>query len=277
MIQREVEQSAPANLLSRARQPGFNASQPSYNNNEAQEAAVTGVAEGIQLVSDLVQRLFKIQVEGRRIEVEMKLAQGQLLTIKLDNVAMQDAQGVEHELLYTACDVAKAYSFSGLAVKLTASDDPTSEVLASISWEATGCSGKIAVGWAVDELNLNALASFDGVCVWIQPAAASVISNLLETFKRARTKPEPSKDMPASDHTLSRSLVVADAVSQSNILRALTLPDGQRLLEEELARMPGAHGGEQVSLFSSFTYHPNESIIDISLLPYRMSMNFLML
>ncbi|KAH7617321.1 hypothetical protein NADE_007105 [Nannochloris sp. 'desiccata'] len=245
VIQREVEQSAPANLLSRARQPGFNASQPSYNNNEAQEAAVTGVAEGIQLVSDLVQRLFKIQVEGRRIEVEMKLAQGQLLTIKLDNVAMQDAQGVEHELLYTACDVAKAYSFSGLAVKLTASDDPTSEVLASISWEATGCSGKIAVGWAVDELNLNALASFDGVCVWIQPAAASVISNLLETFKRARTKPEPSKDMPASDHTLSRSLVVADAVSQSNILRALTLPDGQRLLEEELARMPGAHGGEQ--------------------------------
>lgn len=251
MREREVKQSGPADLHSRALQPGSNASQPYYNEDEAQEPATTAVAEGIQLVSNLVQRLFKVHVEGRRIGLEMKLAQGQLLTIKLDNIAMNDVKRVENEL-NTAGDIAKACSFSGLAVKLTASNHPTAEVLASVSWETTGCSGRIAAGWSVDNLILDALASFDGVCVWMQPAAAPVISNLIETFNRARAKSEPFKDMPASDHGLTTSMMVADAASQSNILKALTLPDGERLLEEELARMPGAHGGEEVSLFCSF-------------------------
>jgi hypothetical protein len=252
--QREVEQNEPDNLHFRARQPGFDASQPIYTENEGEEPASTAVAEGIGLVSNLVQKLFKVHVEGRRIGVEMKLAQGQLLTVILDNIAIKDAQGVENGL-NTACDVAKACSFAGLAVKLTASDDPTAEVLASISWETSGCSGTIAAGWLVDDLTLDALASFDGVCVWMQPAAASVISNLVETYSRARAKPEPFKDMPPSDHLLTRSMMVADAATQSNVLRALTLPDGESLLEEELARMPGAQGGEEVSLFSSFGFH----------------------
>jgi hypothetical protein len=263
--QREAARSEPVNVRPSRAKPGLSTSQSSFNENEAQGIWWSGINEGIKQILGLGEQLKKkIQLEVRDIVVELKLAEGQLLTVKLNTIAMKHGDGAENEL-NTACDAAKVGIFFGLAVQLvqlssSSTSNPSNTVLASISWGTTGCGGKILVGGAVDELQrpiVDINASLNGVCVWLSPAAMPVIMNLAEPISRIKGQHSETpftKNMPASENSLTRSMMVAEVASSSTFMRALNVPDGERLLEEELSHLPGAHGGEEVRNFY-FVFH----------------------
>jgi hypothetical protein len=217
---------------------GFNASQPLFNDNEAPEIADTGVSEGISLVSSILRSILKkLHVEVRDIVIRIELANNQCLTINLDSIAVKDAQDAEIEL-NTPFVLTKVCSFSGLAVKLA--DDAANEVLSSLSWGTTGCGATIEVGWALDEfkeLTIELKAALDGMCLWMSPAAMPVILNLVEACSSSMRGHQGASDHTnMADHTLSRSMMAADAAFSNNISKALRLPDGEPLLREELAQ-----------------------------------------
>jgi hypothetical protein len=233
--QQDLVTTGPAQPRFNGETPSFGAPDPLYNENEAQFGAETSVDGGIPVLVSLIRLLLKnLHGEARGILVRAKLADGQFLTMNLDSIAVKDAQGTTENELNAACNVTKACSFSGLAGRLTPSESST-EVLASLSWETTGCSGKIVAGWTVDELNspvIDLKPVLDGVCVWMSPAAVPVISDLLETFRSWRAHMADQHHNNMSDNPLSKSLMVTDAASLKDFQRALMLPDGERLMQE---------------------------------------------
>ena len=173
---------------------------------------------------------------------------------------------------------AKTLSFFGLAIQLAAGaslgDRTPLNVLASLYGEGGGCNGSMGMTWPKNvglQLGssngtgdtLMVRVALGDVHIWSSPAIIPAVLAILETIAHASEEVETASKHgstwgaphPATQ-PMTMSLMAADPTSARHIIEALMLPDGERLLEEELSHLQEsiAHvPAEEVTLLRATT------------------------
>ena len=226
--------------------PAANASDMADQARYMQDMAGTAVNEGVRLISASVQSLLKkVQFEGMNLVLRVQFAKGHVLAVNVDKAMICDALDAKNRSSFT-WDTAKTCSFAGLAVQLASSTAADSAVvLASISGsETSGCDGEVTLAWSKGDLEKgeNASASVEigcsvGASVCFSPPALPAIIAILESdVTSSASTLEVLPAAGSSEHPMSKSFLVAEATSSENIVKALMLPNGERLLGQELAQ-----------------------------------------
>lgn len=222
---------------------------------ETQDGTIdqTAIGEGVRLIASTVRSLLQgVKAEGRGLVFRIRLATGSILTLNLDRILLEDGMASGSEDVFEG----KKCSFSGLAVQLDGATE--GEVLGSVSWQDCECNGTILVTWPNPEgedeegsYGVNVSLTEGATIVFSPHAIPELLAAIEHSHPTVSEQHQSSRAQAPSAHTshpLTRSMLVAEAVSSSQIVKALMLPEGEQFLEEELSNLPGAKKSGEVGM-----------------------------
>lgn len=194
----------------------------------------SSLGEGVRLIARILQDLLgRVRLETRRLVVHFEAAQGHVLTANLESALLR-SPAEETGTPGSFTPLAKRCTFAGLVVQLA--EVGSRKVIASLGGHH-GCHGNVTVDWptdvAIDGPTIEVKVTVGGMHLRTATSAVRPLLEIAEALMPRQGGP-PGEEGVQAPAALSRSLML---LPMETWTEALGLPDGDRLLEERLARL----------------------------------------